>query len=269
MNHLKNKLARGELALGLVHFAAGCPATIEVMARAGLDWVTIDTEHACNSVSDLQNLIRTADSCGITPIIRLMEVNCPIIQQVVDAGAGGVMISHVTTPEHAAAAVGAAKYPPIGRRGACPTIRASGYDPENWEDYTKAANSDVIVNVLVEEREGYERIEDILDIPGIDIVFFGNFDLSISFGLPGETRWDHPVLARALERVVAAARKRGIYVQVSVGTKFTEDPNYVALVARSGVDLIGCGSDLLLLSRSCQRIVRMHDQLRHERSAKR
>ena len=120
------------------------------------------------------------------------------------------MISHVTTPEHAAAAVGAAKYPPIGRRGACPTIRASGYDPENWEDYTKAANSDVIVNVLVEEREGYERIEDILDIPGIDIVFFGNFDLSISFGLPGETRWDHPVLARALERVVAAARKRGI-----------------------------------------------------------
>ena len=61
MNHLKNKLARGELALGLVHFAAGCPATIEVMARAGLDWVTIDTEHACNSVSDLQNLIRTAE----------------------------------------------------------------------------------------------------------------------------------------------------------------------------------------------------------------
>ncbi|MGH7487855.1 MAG: aldolase/citrate lyase family protein, partial [bacterium] len=145
------------------------------------------------------------------------------------------------------------------------TIRASGYDPEDWEQYTKRANEDIIVNVLVEEREGYERIEEILDVPGIDVVFFGNFDLSLSLGLPGESRWDHPVLEKALKRVVSAAHKRGVYVQVSLGTKFTEDTDYADLVAKSGVDMIGCGSDLLLLSRSCRRINGMRTRLGEQR----
>jgi 4-hydroxy-2-oxoheptanedioate aldolase len=260
-NLLKEKLRRNELALGLVHFAAGCADTIDVMGQAGIDWVTIDTEHACNSIYELQGLVRAADAAGITPIVRFMEIDRPAIQQVLDAGAGGVIVSHITTPEQAAEVVRAAKYAPIGQRGACPTIRATGYDPEDWEEYTAAANKEVIVNVLVEEKEGFERIDEILSVPGVDVVFFGNFDLSLSLGLPGETRWDHPVLAAALQRVVKSARARGVWVQVSLGTKFTQDPDYARTVAKAGVNLIGCGSDLLLLSRACQGIVNMKDQL--------
>lgn len=267
-NHLKGKLHRGELALGLVHFASGCASTIEVMAGAGIDWVTIDTEHACNDMADLQMLIRAADSSGITPIVRFMQVDRPRIQQVMDAGAGGVMISHVCNADQARAAVAAAKYPPIGQRGACPTIRSANYDPPDWEEYARASNDQIIVNVLVEEREGYEQIEEILAVPGVDVVFLGNFDLSISFGLPGETRWDHPVLAEALKRVVSVAKKNNVFVQVSLGTKATEDPAYAELVANAGVDMLGCGSDLLLLSRACQRVTKMRGRLSEQRGAR-
>ena len=260
-NRLKEKLEKGGLALGLVHFATGCAETIDVMGGTGIDWVTIDTEHACNSISDLQSLIRASDAAGITPIVRFMEIDRAAIQQVLDGGAGGVMVSHITTPEQAAEVVKAAKYPPIGGRGACPTIRSAGYDPDDWEEYTIEANKNIIVNVLVEEKEGLERIDEILAVPGVDVVFFGNFDLSLSLGLPGETRWDHPVLAEALKRVVSTARKHDVWVHVSLGTKFTQDPTYAETVAKSGVNLIGCGSDLLLLSRACQKIVGMREKL--------
>lgn len=259
-NGLKTTLEAGNLALGLVHFS-GSPATIEVMAAHGIDWVTIDTEHACNDVVRIQELIRAADGAGITPIVRVPEVNRMIIQQVLDAGAGGVMIAHVVSREQASAAVQAAKFPPIGGRGACPTIRAAQYDPEDWSTFTAESNREVLLFVLVEEKEGYERIDEILSVPGVDIVFLGNFDLSLSLGLPGETRWDHPVLSAALDRVLAVAKKHKVYVQVSLGTKFQEDPAYTSMVAQRGVDLIGCGSDMLLLSRACHRIASLRPQL--------
>lgn len=264
-NLLKARLQNGELALGLVNFS-GSPTTIEVMAEAGFDWVTVDTEHACNDVGNLQQLIRAADAAGITPVVRFTAVNRGAIQQVLDVGAGGVMISHVVSREEAVAAVHAAKYPPIGARGACPTIRAAGYDPEDWTEYVAQCNREVLLFVLVEEREGYERIDEILSVPGVDVVFLGNFDLSLSLGIPGESRWDHPILSRALDRVVEVARKHGVYVQVSLGTKFLEDPEYVATVVRRGVDLLGCGSDLLLLMRSCRRVTGMRERMTGERA---
>jgi len=266
-NRLKETLEAGNLALGLVHFS-GSPAAIEVMGANGIDWVTIDTEHACNDVGQLQELIRAADGAGITPVIRVPEVNRMIIQQVLDAGAGGVMISHVANREQAVAAVKAAKYPPLGSRGACPTIRAADYDPEDWEEFTATSNREVLLFVLVEEKEGYENIDEILSVPGVDVVFLGNFDLSLSLGLPGESRWDHPVLSAALDRVVAVAKRHKVYVQVSLGTKFQEDAEYAAMVSERGVDLIGCGSDMLLLSRSCRRVVSLRPQLSAARTSK-
>lgn len=266
-NRLKATLEAGHLGLGLVHFSAS-PATIEVMGTSGIDWVTIDTEHACNDVGKLLELIRAADGAGITPVIRVPEVNRMIIQQVLDAGAGGVMVSHVATRAQAIAAVEAAKYPPLGTRGACPTIRAADYDPEDWAEFTAESNREVLLFVLVEEKEGYENIEEILSVPGVDVVFLGNFDLSLSLGLPGESRWDHPVLSAMLDRVAAVAKRNKVYVQVSLGTKFQEDSEYAAMVSRRGVDLIGCGSDMLLLSRSCRRIVSLRPQLSAARNSK-
>jgi len=269
-NRLKAKIEAGTLAVGLVHFS-GISSTIDVMGAAGLDFVTIDTEHACNDVGNLQDLIRSADAAGITPIIRLTEVNRTLIQQVLDAGAGGVMISRISSPAQAVAAVQAAKYPPLGMRGSCPTVRAADFGPEvnskyyeNWSAYQETANREVLLSLLVEEKAGHEQIDQILSVPGVDIVSLGLLDTSISLGLPKDARWarwDHPVLSAALDRVIASAKEHNVYVQVSIGQPPEADPAYTASIARPGVNLLSCGSDLDILLHGCRRVVAMRPQL--------
>jgi 2-keto-3-deoxy-L-rhamnonate aldolase RhmA len=258
-NRLKKTLDDGNVALGLVHFS-GSPSVISVMGAAGLDWVTIDTEHACNDVSRVQQLILAADAAGITPVVRVPHVDPWIIGQLLDEGAGGIMISHIGSKEQAMEAVRAVKYPPLGERGACGQIRAAGYDPPNWREYAEQANREVLLFLLIEEKSGYDDIDEILAVPGVDVAFLGRVDFALSIGLPGETRWDHPVMSAMADKVLAAAKKHGVYVQVSMGQPF-EDPEYMQAVLKRGFKLIACGSDMLMLARGCKQLTSLRGEI--------
>ena len=91
----------------------------------------------------------------------------------------------------------AARYAPDGERGACPIVRATGYWPDDWNAYVQKANREVMLLPLIEDAAAIDELEAIAAIPGIDGLFVGPYDLSVSVGAPGAD-FNHPKMSAAL-----------------------------------------------------------------------
>jgi 2-keto-3-deoxy-L-rhamnonate aldolase RhmA len=135
-------------------------------------------------------------------------------KRVLDAGVHGVIFPFTSTPELAAQAVAACKYPPHGRRGS-----GAGLARFAWpqvEDYQEAADEQVMVIIIIEEARAVENIDAIASTPGVDAMFIGTSDLSFSLGLRGNQ--NHPMLDAAVQKVVDAAKRHGKVVGRPAGS---------------------------------------------------
>jgi 4-hydroxy-2-oxoheptanedioate aldolase len=178
-NTVKEKWARGEVTYGS-WLSIPSSFSAEVMAHQGFDWVCIDMQHG---VIDYQVALTMLQAIGTTetiPIVRVPWNEPGIIGKVLDAGALGVIIPMVNSVEEAKAAVAACRYFPDGARSFGPT-RASYYA---GTDYFLGANKEVACIPMIETKQAVERLDDILSVPGIDAVYVGPADLSITYGLP-------------------------------------------------------------------------------------
>ncbi|MEO8127465.1 MAG: aldolase/citrate lyase family protein [Bryobacteraceae bacterium] len=190
------------------------PASVEIIAAAGWDFVIIDCEHAPITAQMLPDFIRASDAARIPAIVRVPENNAAAIQHALDAGASGVQIPQISSVEAARAAVSAARFHPTGQRGFNPFVRAARYSAEAVPDFLKRSNNDITVVLQIESSEGVRVVDHILEIPGIDVLFIGPYDLSQSLGIPGHTS-DPRVYAAGQEIVAKAARHK---VRVGVFT---------------------------------------------------
>jgi 4-hydroxy-2-oxoheptanedioate aldolase len=249
-NDYRNKLRDGANLVGMMHFT-GSPMMIEVMAAAGMDFVNVDMEHSPIGIETVAHLVRAADAVGITPFVRVPSVDDGLIKKVLNLGARGIIIPHASRQD-CIAAVDAARYEPEGSRGSCPAIRASGYAQPDWAAYTHATNRAITVIPLIEEQAVVDDIDAVLDIDGIDVIFLGPFDYSISAGVPG-ANFDHPVMANTLQTLVKKARARNKYVMTSVGAKI--DDAYARSIFDLGARLISYSADALVFLEACRRIV--------------
>ena len=177
---------------------------------AGYDFALIDREHGSFDLDTTVQLLRAAAASRITPIVRVPDRNPTDIMRVLDAGAMGVLVPGVSTPEQASIAVRAARYAPAGNRGACPYTLATTQFHGSWAEFTEWSNRNVSVWLLIEGAEGIDNIDRILDVPGIDAICLGPFDLSQAMGFPGQT--DHPAVIERLEGIVRKARVCGVEV---------------------------------------------------------
>ena len=118
INKLKKNLQSGKVVIGPFLKLAD-PAIVEIAGLAGFDFVIIDTEHGTISFETAQNLIRSAEIAGITPIIRVSENSPALILRSLDIGAQGVQVPQVSTKDDAVRAVEATKFFPQGSRGVC------------------------------------------------------------------------------------------------------------------------------------------------------
>lgn len=180
---LKRKLRDREVALGC-WITLGHPAIAEIMARAGFDWLVVDLEHSVISIDVAGELIRTIDLCGVAPLVRLTSNEPDQIKRVMDAGAHGIVVPMVNTPDEAARAVAATRYAPRGSRGVG-LARAQGYGV-NFQDYLKWQSDGPVVIVQIEHKNAVDQLEEILTVPGIDGFIIGPYDLSCSMGIPGQ-----------------------------------------------------------------------------------
>lgn len=215
-------------------------AVTEICASAGFDYVILDREHGAMSLMDLTNHVRAAEAGKIVPLVRILEATPFDIQANLDAGAHGIVIPHVEDAETARVAVAASRYAPEGTRGICPGCHAGGYTMAGWSDYARRANRNIVVIPIIESRRAVENIDEIVRVDGIDIVLFGQGDLSADMNIDYNTELH--LLREAFEKVRDAAHAAGKYVMVQYGLY-------------EGADVLIGAMDLVLLHDACSKLV--------------
>ena len=189
----------------------GYPEMAELAAHAGYDFVLIDNEHGIARIESICNAIRAAEAEGIVPLVRVPDVHDEAaIKKALDCGAAGVVVPGIATREQAELGVKYSKFTPLGNRGACPYVRANGYGSMDPIAFYPNANCDVALVLLVEGQEGIDNFDEIISVEGVDGVFFGPVDLSLSLGVPGEV--NHPLVEEAIKDMVKKAKEKGVFV---------------------------------------------------------
>lgn len=204
-NKLRRALLQREVTLGS-WIQIGHPATAEILARAGFDWVCVDLEHGAIDLESTAGLFRALGDSECVPVARL-PVNDPTwIHRVLDAGARGLIIPMVKTAAEAEAAIRAAKYPPRGERG-FGYSRANGHGAD-FTAYVESANEEIAMIMQIEHKDAVANLDAILRVDGVDGVFIGPLDLSGSMGITGQLEHPQMVAALAQYRAVCAANRK-------------------------------------------------------------
>lgn len=212
-NILKKKLAEDKTLLGMGVFT-GSPVIIEMIGYSGFDFIFLETEHTAVPVAtELRTLITTANSAGLGTVVRVKENDEVMIRQAFEFGADAVVVPHCRTAEDVRKMIAAAKFPPIGIRGACSDVRASHYACDadyNYQEYIRRSNEDTMCVALAEDPEFFDNMEEILSVPGLDAVNLGPSDLSLALGNPDCYNMDMPEVKCRFEKLYKAAKEHNI-----------------------------------------------------------
>jgi 2-keto-3-deoxy-L-rhamnonate aldolase RhmA len=184
------------------------------LAEAGFDFLWVEMEHSPVTLETLRNIVLATRGLPAMTFARVPVNELWTAKRVLDAGVSGVIFPFTSTPELAAQAVAACRYPPHGRRGS-----GAGLAKLCWPDrdrYSDSADDNVTVIVIIEEARAVDQIDAIAATPGVDAMFIGTSDLSFSLGLRGEQ--NHPKLQDAIAKVVEAGKRHGKYLGRPAGT---------------------------------------------------
>ena len=178
-------------------------------------------------------------------IVRLPDNSRAVITKLADMGVGGFLLPMTNTKEDAEKLVRYAKYAPIGERGVSTTRAHTHYNPPPLLEYMEAANRRVKVYAQIETVEGVENVADILSLEGVDGVFIGPNDLSVSLGCIGKKEPVYECFEAVAKAAEAAGKPWGV---------ITADKDLIACARRLSVDMISCGSELNMLINGCKKI---------------
>ncbi len=244
---IKQALKQGQVVMGpFVRISS--PDLVEIFGEAGFDFIIIDQEHGPLSTETASNLVRACDLVGMAAIIRVPDNQPWMIQHALDIGALGVQVPQVGTAADMERVVRSAKFAPDGSRGVCRNVRAARYSARDRFKYFAESNRDTVVVVHIEGQEGVENLGKILQVPGLDVIFLGPYDLSQSLGLPGQV--DHPKVQSTMEEVIRMCRRTG----VAVGT-FADNVEAARRWIDLGVQYMAIGVDTSLIYNLTHKLV--------------
>ena len=208
-NTLKRKLNEGKSTIG-PFVGLPSPGITETMGWMGFDFVVINCEHGPMDYETAEHMIRAAELSGTTAILRIGLNEQQHIQRYMDAGAAGVMIPLINNATDGKAVVDAVKYPPMGKRGAF-AGRNARFGLQDMAEYIKESNEETFVSLQIETPEGIENADEIIATENADAIFLGPGDLSVNFGIPGQTMSDQVVdsIQDLHERITASGKHTG------------------------------------------------------------
>lgn len=204
-NRVMRVISEGGMALGGLTGSFTGPAIVELMGHSGLDAVLVDLEHNGIDLSQVQVMIVAAEAVNITPIVRVPELDRPLITRLLDMGAQGIQLDGVQDAAQALALVDAVRFPPEGSRGLIWNSRSARYGSVNKRSYAEEANRRTLVKISIDDPHGVEAADEIAAVGGVDIIGVGAHDLSSMLGVVGKP--EHPLLAAAIDRVIDAVNR--------------------------------------------------------------
>ena len=244
-NPFKRGLAARQRQVGL-WLTLGAPATTELAAGAGFDWLLIDTEHSPNDLVTVVDHLRAAEGGTAEPVVRVPWNEPVMVKRLLDQGARSLMFPFVQNAEEARRAVAATRYPPHGIRGFAGVSRARGYGGR--ADYAARSHEETCVVVQLETPEAIAAAADIAAVEGVDGVFIGPNDLAASMGHLGKSG-AAPVqqaIRDGLAAITSGGKAAGLLNFDEAGAK----ADFAA-----GFSFVAVTGDGFLLAREARRVV--------------
>jgi 2-keto-3-deoxy-L-rhamnonate aldolase RhmA len=221
------------------------------VAKIGLDFVFIDTEHIALDRQILSWMCQAYSALNLPPIVRIPDPDPILASMVIDGGACGVMAPYVETPEQVEALVGAVKWKPLKGKRLVEHLTGSAALEPVLVDYLKKTSEHNLVIINVESVPALERLDDLLAVPGLDGVLIGPHDLSCSLGIPEQ--YHHPKFEEAIRTVISKCRQH----QIGVGCHITWADGMAQEIEwiKYGMNLVVHQADILAFSRSIKQDV--------------
>lgn len=234
-NRVKAALKAGKTVVGAGMALTASPTVVRIMANSGLDFLFIDTEHSHIPPDTLMGVVQMARACGISPLVRPPDLEYHVIANTLDTGADGIIVPRVETREQAARLVSFAKFPPLGVRG-CGTSAPLDYQRMDWREAIPWLNEQSLVAAQVESLTAIENLDEMLTVPGIDVIVVGPLDLSISLGIPGQ--FDDPRMIAAVDRVIEICKRHRVTSGIVMAPPEALKPWW-----EKGMRFFSCGGD--------------------------
>ena len=209
---IKETLKSGGAVFGMMLTASRSPRWAKTYAQSGLDYIIIDTEHTPRSRSEVADLLAAFETTNIAPIVRIPIPSSHYVTMNLDAGAQGILAPYCETIEEVKETVAAAKWRPLKGEIVKQVIEKNVFPSTASKEYLEQRNANTICIIGIESVPAIENLNNILDIDGIDAIFVGPNDLSISLGVPNE--YEHPIYEEALEKIIDICTKKDTPVMI-------------------------------------------------------
>lgn len=251
---LKQRLQAGEVVFG-TFFKFNSPQLAEMLGYAGMDFIIVDGEHGDCSYKEMQEIVRAANSVGMSAIVRVPNALDQNILHAGDMGAQGIQVPNLHTAEEAAEAVRKMRYYPRGNRGFAMTTRAAQYTFCSKEEFLRKTNEELLSVIMVENTQMAAQVSELCKNPEIDLLFIGTSDMSQSLGVLGQPK--HKDVQAVIEQIVQDAKAGGKPVGIIAGD-LDEASRYIEM----GIQYIAYGSDMNMIAAKMREVVSDLNKLR-------
>jgi 2-dehydro-3-deoxyglucarate aldolase/4-hydroxy-2-oxoheptanedioate aldolase len=205
---IKDRLGAGKIVRVMHILGYSSPRVVEMLGRmANIHGVWFDQEHSAIPHAELEMMLIACRASGLDAFARVPPTDYATVMRPMETGCSGVMIAQVRTLDEVQRAVAWAKYPPVGLRGFFGANVEADFGRTDMATHVAAANRDRWVSIQIETPEAVEIVDQIVETPGVDWLFVGPADLSVTLGVPGD--FLHPKCMDALKRISAATKKAG------------------------------------------------------------
>lgn len=249
MNSLKSMLKEGRVLVGMTTQHVTTAWLARLWKHSGADFVYVEYEHGFMDEARLAEFVLSCRVNGLPVVAKVPECSRTHAAKLLESGVLGIQLPWTESREQIDRLVSYVKFPPVGIRAAAPGMGNCNYNlGVNGREFIEEANRETVVLAHVETRQGINNLDAILGNPHVDVLFLGMYDLSVSYGQPGDFR--HPDVAGAVETALAAAKRHGktagMYVPdakaaapwVQKGMRFFETASEVDLIDGGAKQLI-------------------------------
>jgi 2-keto-3-deoxy-L-rhamnonate aldolase RhmA len=244
-NLTRERLAKGETVYGCGLQVYRAPEIVRCFAAAGFDYVFIDQEHGSFNLETVHDMIIASKSCGITPIVRVGELQYTLCARLLDQGAQGIILPRVDEPRQLEEALSWFRFPPMGKRGFGINPTMIEYEARTMPEIIAHQNRETLAVAQIETVRAVEASDELISLPGLDVIMIGPADLSVSLGIPGQ--FDHPKMIETVERVIAACNRHGVVPGIQ-----TRGIAMAKAWADRGMRFVGVAAEHVFLLEKCK-----------------